>query len=217
MESVIPTERTNDEWCAALATPGVAQDAALRDLRVLIVRGLRRGLVGWVDTRKPEFDALAEDFAQEALLKVLDKLDTFQGKSRFTTWANKIAVRIALTELRRKRWKNVSLEHIYDDDDTPATETLQAAADPGAGPELRTTQADLVARVRRIIDEELTPKQRTAMTSVAIQGLPADIVADRMDMTRNALYKLLFDARTRLKKRLAAEGLTPDDVLGLFE
>ena len=85
------------------------RETTLADLRVIVVAGLRLSLAGWVDTTGPEFEPLAEDFAQETLLKVLAHLDSFEGRSQFTTWVHKIAVRVALTELRR-RWKDVSLE-----------------------------------------------------------------------------------------------------------
>ena len=90
-------------------------------------------------------------------------------------------------------------------------------ADMGAGPELATEQMDMMSRVERIILEELTEKQRTAMIASQIHGMPLDEVARRLDMNRNALYKLLHDARLRLKKRMAEEGLSPEDVLAAFE
>jgi RNA polymerase sigma-70 factor, ECF subfamily len=101
-------ERTNEEWLQALTSTGSARVAALNDLRDVLVRGLRRGLLGRVNTSAPDFDALAEDFVQEALLKILDNLPTFAGRSKFTTWAHKITVHVALSELRRKRWQDAS-------------------------------------------------------------------------------------------------------------
>ncbi len=95
--------RTNDEWVEDLREPGPRREVALGDLCQVLANGLRRGLVGQVDTAAPEFDALVDDFVQEALLKVLDNLDSFAGRSLFTTWANKIALNLGLTELRRKR------------------------------------------------------------------------------------------------------------------
>ncbi|MBN1815554.1 MAG: hypothetical protein JXA14_27220, partial [Anaerolineae bacterium] len=96
-------DRTNQEWLDALR--GSGREDALSDLRVLLVRGLRRALPD-----VPEQNL--EDFAQEALLKILAGLDSFRGESRFTTWAFKIAIHEAFTELRRRRWKNVSLQDL---------------------------------------------------------------------------------------------------------
>ena len=209
------TGRTNEEWLADLGTAGPNRDAALADLRVILNRGLRRGLLGRVDTSAPEFDSMAEDFVQDSLLKILDKLQTFAGRSKFTTWAHKITVHIALTELRRKRWQDSSLDQLTDREDGEYTPSY--TADPAPTPENRAERNDMLTRVNRIIEEELTDKQRTVMKSAVIQGNPAAVVAREMDMNPNAVYKLLHDARLRLKNRLEEEGLTPADVIAVFE
>jgi RNA polymerase sigma-70 factor (ECF subfamily) len=163
----------------------------------------------------PQFDDLAEEVVQDALIRILDNLDTFEGRSKFTTWAHKITVRIALSELRRKRWEDVSLESLIDSEEGQASIGLMADTD--IGPELATEQADLMSHIERIILEELTEKQRTALVASQIHGMPLNVLADRMDMTRNALYKLLHDARLRLKNRLRDEGLSPEEILAAFE
>ena len=206
------TERTNQEWLAALRGPGRAHyERALADLRAFLVRGLRYALASWsvVD------EAILEDFAQDALLKILDGLDSFRGESRFTTWAQKIAVHVALTELRRHRWRDVSLDEITGSPDADfIPDTL---ADPLAGPEQQAVQRILLSTLRRIIATELTDKQRQALVAVRFHGMPLEEVARRMGTNRNALYKLLHDARQRLQKRMMAEGLSPQDVLAAFE
>ena len=203
------TERTNQEWLAALRGPG--REKALVDLRAFLVRGLRYALASW-----PVVDeAILEDFAQDALLKILDELDSFRGESRFTTWAQKIAVHVALTELRRHRWRDVSLDEITGSPDADfIPDTL---ADPLAGPEQQAVQRILLSTLRRIIATELTDKQRQALVAVRFHGMPLEEVARRMGTNRNALYKLLHDARQRLKKRMMAEGLSPQDVLAAFD
>ena len=200
-------DRTNQEWLDALRGPG--REDALVDLRVLLVRGLRRAL--------PDVpEQSLEDFAQEALLKILAGLDSFRGESRFTTWAFKIAIHEAFTELRRRRWKNVSLQDLvakYDDGDfTPAV-----LADRAPSPEQRVTQQMLLEMIRQLIDEELTERQRQAMVAAVFGGMPGDEVARRLGTNRNALYKLMHDARRRLQRRLLAKGLSMDDVMGAFE
>jgi RNA polymerase sigma-70 factor (ECF subfamily) len=205
--------RTNDEWLAALRDTGASRNDALADLRVILLNGLRHGLTNWVKTSGPEFSTLSEDFVQDALLKIMDNLDTFQGKSKFTTWAHKITVRVALTELRRKRWKNRSLDEML----SAESAFTFAPASTSPTPERATIQTDLMARVQHIIQEELTDKQRTAMLAGPIGGMPIDVLADEMGMNRNALYKLLHDARKRLKQRLAEEGLTPQEIMRAFE
>ncbi len=212
---VPPPGRTNAEWLHALRTNGAERDAALVDLRYELVRGLSRGLVGWVATEGPDFGALAEDFADEAIMRILGHLDEFEGRSRFTTWAYKIAIRVALTELRRRRWKDVSLDRLLEGE--PGVQAPRQFSDPASGPETKAERVELLHRVERLIAQELTHKQATALVAVTIRGMPLEEVAGRMGMKRNALYKLLHDARLRLQKALAREGLTPAEILSVFE
>jgi len=209
-------KRTNDQWLAELQSGGAPRESALADLRQVILDGLPYALNKWLPRDDPRFAPLAEEVAQDTLLRVLDRLDTFEGRSQFTTWVHKIAVRIALTELRRKRWENVSLDDLIAGEEGPPLPGLMIDRQ-AATPEDIVAGADLLQRVQRIIAEELTEKQRQAMIAVAIQGMPLEEVARRMGTNRNALYKLMHDTRLRLKHRLAQEGLTPEDVLSVFE
>ena len=203
-------ERTNQEWLTELRGPG--REAALADLRALLVRGLRYAMAD----RPAVTEADLEDFAQDALLKILAGLDTFRGESRFTTWAQKIAVHVAFTELRRRRWKDVSLEDLI----APYIEgDLEPAvlADEAPSPEQQVTQQTLMEMVQRLIAEELTDRQRQAITALIMGGMPLEEVARRMGTNRNALYKLIHDARQRLRKAMVAHGLSPQEVLAAFE
>ncbi|MBE2222249.1 MAG: sigma-70 family RNA polymerase sigma factor [Anaerolineae bacterium] len=208
-------KRTNDQWLTELAQPGSARELALADLRQLLLSGLKRGLLGQINTNAPEFDTQAEDFVQESTLKILDKLDTFAGRSQFTTWAHKIAVSVALTELRRKRWQDNSLDGMLTTDKGDYTPSF--IADNAPQPEKATEQAEMLAHVQRIIDETLTDKQRLVLETAVIQGKSTNEVAEIMDMKPNAVYKLLHDARLRLKNELESDGLTTADVLSVFE
>lgn len=174
-------------------------------MRAALRAALPYALAGWISPADPHFEALAEDTAQETLLRVLAHLDSFEGRSRFTTWAQKIAVRVALTELRRRRWKDVSLDEIMESDEGVVNVTLMA--DPTPNPASAVEQADMLRLLQRIMAEELTEKQMRAMEAAAIRDMPLDEVARRMEMERNALYKLLHDARLKLKRRLAREGI----------
>jgi RNA polymerase sigma-70 factor (ECF subfamily) len=207
-------ERTNEQWIADLSSSGPDQEQALADLGDVIQRGLPYSLSKYLSPQDPNFDALAEEVVQDTLLRVLDNLSSFEGRSKFTTWVHKIAIRIALTELRRKRWHDVSLDEITESADAPAS--LGMMADSSLGPEGVAEQADMLERIQHIIAEELTERQRTALLAIGIQGMPMPVVADRMDMNRNALYKLLHDARLKLKKRLIKEGLSPEEILSVF-
>jgi len=210
----MPT-RNNEAWLNDLKSSGLSHESALNDLRAIIQKGLPYALSRWLSPSDPLFQPLVEEVTQETLLRVLDQLDSFEGRSLFTTWVHKIAVRIALTELRRKRWRDASLEELTDNEDAPPPPGL--LADPQASPETSAERADMLVRVRRILDEELTAKQRQALILLGVQDIPMEEAARRMKTNRNALYKLLHDARLRLRRRLALENLSPQDVLTAFE
>ena len=207
--------RTNEEWLSDLQAIGQVREQAVSDLRTTILDGLPYALSGSLSPADPEFRPFAEEVAQDTVLRILDKLSSFEGRSKFTTWAYKIAVRIALTELRRKRWQDVSLDSLLDRENVFSPARLMA--DPAPDPERSTEQNDMLVLVQRLISEELTDRQRQAMIAITIHGMPIEEVARRMNMRRNALYKLLHDARLRLKRRLAVEELTPEDILAVFE
>ena len=207
-------KRTNEEWVADLRAGGDRQAQALEDLRAIILRGLPYAIAGRLDPNSPESEALTEEVVQETLMRVLEYLDTFEGRSQFTTWAHKIAVRAALTELRRVRWREVPLPEMNMDDDVDVS--YREVPDEGATPEELVDRNEMMKKVNRIIMEELTDKQRQTMTAI-MDGFPLEEAARRLGTNRNALYKMLHDARLRLKKRLEKEGLTPQEVLSVFE
>ncbi len=209
-------DRSNEQWLADLRSDGTTKDAALADLRAVILNGLPYALSNYLSPDNPQFNSLTEEVAQDTLLRVMDRLDSFEGRSRFTTWVQKIAVRIALTELRRRRWRDFSLDSLVEENEEGiAFPSLMI--DPGPNPDNITQRNDMLQRVARLINEELTEKQRTAMIATMIEGVPLEEVARRMNMKRNALYKLLHDARLRLKKRLAKENLTTEDIWAVFD
>jgi RNA polymerase sigma-70 factor (ECF subfamily) len=208
-------KRTNEQWLTELQSAGAIYDQAIEDLRQILLSGLRRGLLGQINTSAPEFETQGEDFVQEALLKILEKLDTFANRSKFTTWAHKIAVSVALTELRRKRWQDKSLSGIVETEH--GEYTPQFMADKKPSPEQMTERAEMLHHVQTLINNVLTEKQRNALVNVAINNQSASEVAKAMDMKANAVYKLLHDARLRLKRALEDEGLSPSGILELFE
>lgn len=213
MENVL--SRTNEQWLSDLQSSSPNYNEAIVDLRNILLNGLQRGLLGQVNTSAPEFETQAEDFVQEAILKILDKMHTFAGRSKFTTWAHKVAVSVALTELRRKRWQDKSLNGIVETDSGDFTP--QFMADHKPSPEKLAEQAELMKQIEHIIANSLTDKQRQALVASTINGLSAAEVAKIMNMKPNAVYKLLHDARLRLKRILSEEGLTTEEVLAVFE
>ena len=199
--------RENAEWVRAIADDGADGEAARRDLREVLVRGLMRVL-----TARGADEGLCEDFAQEALLRVRERLGGFRGESRFTTWALSIAMRIAFDDLRHKRWRDVSFDAM-----------LEGARSPLVfEPRVEATQERSAARERvlralsEVVEGKLTEKQRTVLTA-ELEGMPHAVIAKRLGMKQNALYKLSHDARKSVKMHLEALGIRAADVLWVFE
>ncbi|NGP88749.1 RNA polymerase sigma factor [Fodinibius halophilus] len=196
---------TNEEWIRGLSAP--ADEKAVEQLRDKLIRGLKPALHKYVDR---ELDQFVEDVAQDALLKILDNIDTFRGESKLTTWAMKIAVREGLTELRRKKYDDSSIEDFkYPNDEGRDELTSLTFATELPDPEEATHEQMILRKVLRIINEELTEKQRRAMKALMMQGLSATVVAEQMGTNRNALYKLVHDARLKIKNQLELEGVDP--------
>jgi RNA polymerase sigma-70 factor (ECF subfamily) len=205
------TDRSNAEWVAALSQPGLQREQAIDDLRRALREGLSYALSRFSDVREADLD----DFAQEAVLRVLDKLDTFRGESRFLTWASKVAVHLAYSELRRKRWENIPLQSLEGADSSTVLPDLWI--DERAGPEQRALQSSVLETLRQAIAQDLTERQRQALVAVQIQGMPLAEVARRMGSNRNAMYKLMYDARKRLQQALSERGLSSDEILRVFD
>ena len=195
-------------WPAALRAPdGGEQAAAMRALRDLLHAGLRLAL----GSRNDVSEAHLEDFAQESLLRVLDRLDQFQGRSQFTTWAQAIALNTAFTELRRKRWQDVSLDALLANGERLADPAM-LAEDVLGGDEERTR---LVAALRHAIEHDLTTKQRAAILA-ELREMPFDQIVELLGTSRSAAYKMLHDARRALKQRLHEAGITGNDINQAF-
>jgi RNA polymerase sigma-70 factor, ECF subfamily len=200
-------ERTNEQWLAELRGPNPGR--ALADLYDLLVRGLKAALGSYGSG----VEANVGDFAQEALIKITGNLDSFRGESRFTTWAQKIAMNVALTELKRRRWRDVSLQDLF----ARREGTDRGPADPHPTSEQLALQNTVLGELRRMIDEELTVRQREAVVAVILEEMPISEVARRMGTNQNALYKLLHDARKKLKRQMEAAGLSAKEVLAVFD
>jgi RNA polymerase sigma-70 factor (ECF subfamily) len=193
--------RSDEEWLVALAAAGVEHELAVRDLHGLLVRAARhqvsrmRGMVpGWGE---PRLEDLVQGAADDALVALLAKLTTFQGRSRFTTWAYKFAILEAATHVRRQAWAGREV----------AFADLSVVADaPAAGPAAEVEARDLGAAVVRAMDEVLTPYQRRIAVALLVDEVPIDVLAERLATNRGALYKTLHVARGRLRAALVASG-----------
>jgi len=189
-------------WLQALRAD---DEGAWARLRAEVCTGLRRWLRAQADAGAAP-DSLVDDATQETLLTVRAKLDAFRGDSRLTTWVYRIAVNALLGELRRRRWQRQrSLEG---DEDVRAWPLLDAGPDP----ERAAAQRELWATVRRLLDEALTPHQRAILVAHVFERRPLDVVAAEAGLSRDAAYKVIHDARRKLRAALLARGLAPEDV-----
>jgi RNA polymerase sigma-70 factor (ECF subfamily) len=199
------TARRNDgEWARDLASREAAlRDNAVSDLRDMLLRGLSKSLSknGRVD------DAFLEDIVQEASMKVLTKLSSFEGRSAFRTWAVTIAVRTAVSKMRTRDWQNVSLDSVTAD----AELDPQVAVDASETSDQADNRRTVLSKLKELIDSELTEKQWTAITA-ELAGMPLPQIADKLGSNTNSIYKLLHDARKKLRRGLEACGVTVEDV-----
>ncbi len=215
----VPAQRqvleANQRWLEALRGGdgpggGLRRDEALRQLHDLLLRaarfeaGRRRSALVFVSPS--ELNDLTMQAADDALVGVLAKLGQFRGDSRFTTWAYKFAIYETSVKLRRRSWQDreVQLEG----------ESWSLIADGGGGPQAEAEHTELLTALREGITTVLTPHQRNVLVTLALNGVPVDVLAERLGTTRGALYKTLHDARRKLRAHLAACGLEPSSSSG---
>jgi RNA polymerase sigma-70 factor (ECF subfamily) len=182
-------------WLADLRSTGSTHDAAIKRLHELLLRAARfevaRRRPTLPNLRGNELDDIAHEAADDALMSVLARLDDFRGASRFTTWVYKFALYEAAAKLRRRSWqgREVPLE----------PESWGMFASGLGGPEEEVEQGELLRELKTAIDTALTPHQRDVLVALALNGVPIDVLAERLETTRGALYKTLHDARRKLR------------------
>lgn len=211
-------ERTNEMWLAQLQPNQPHQPEALADLRQF----LQRGVLAYLHTRSDlstlaltELHQMSEDFVQEALLKIQANLDTFQGKSKFTTWAAKIAANLTISELRKAKWRDLSLDTITAGG-TSLQEILQLDSTKDNAPDTRSERTVVWQTITDVINRDLTDRQRQVLAAVHFNNIPIPEIARLLETNTNNIYKILFDARLKLKRRLQALDLEPSYILKLF-
>jgi RNA polymerase sigma-70 factor (ECF subfamily) len=166
------------------------------------------------DLDRQELSQLAEDFAQEALLQILAHLDTFRAESKFTTWAYRFVINVAAGELRLHRWRTLSLEAVADEGEIQGSMLLADVEAPD--PETRTARNRILAVIWQIIQEELTERQRVALVNIHFRGVPTRVVAEHLGVSPNAVYKLVWDARRKVKQGLIRHHYSEADVVAIF-
>lgn len=195
------------EWVEVLGSTGPRREAALARLHELLLRiarkeaarrGPRLAITG------PELDDVAHQAAADALLAVTAKIGQFRGESRFTTWAYKFVIFEMSAKIGRHFWRHPVVPLDAEDwDRLPA----RFGFDPAQQAEWR----DLFATLRQAVDTELTSGQREVFVAIVLNDVPLDTLVLALASSRNAIYKMLFDARRKLRAALAANGYLPDD------
>ena len=212
--------RTNQEWLHDLSASGASQEAAIADLRDLLLRStlyfFSRNLDDFEKRSRDEILKLAEDCAQEALIALMNHLSDFRGDSKFTTWAYKFAINIALITARRERWRGISLDHLAFSDDGALFKWVMRDKSPELAPDQSTMQVEVREIIQEVIEHDLTDKQRRVLIMMVFNEVPMDEVVRRLGTNRNAIYKLLHDARRKLKYGLQARGFEVAEMLALF-
>jgi RNA polymerase sigma-70 factor (ECF subfamily) len=201
----MPADPAARDWVGELRAGGAREQAAVLELHALLLKAARfevgRRGAELAHLRGGDHEDLAQQAADDALMAVLRKLDDFRGESRFTTWAYKFALLEAAVKVRRRAWQGREIPL--------ADEGWAALADPGSAGR-GAEDAELFAALREEI-ERLGERQREVLVAVALNGVPIDVLAERLGSNRGALYKNLHDARRKLREALAERGFRVDE------
>ena len=202
-DGVIP--RSEDPWVARLSGAPEVRDRALDELREVLLKGLRKLMAS-----RYGGGYSAEDVVQVALLKIMDSLDKFAGRSRFITWAMTVATRVGISEMRRKHYQDVSIDSFASDG---ASFEVAEEVDVTASAEL--DRVSMILKLQKLIDDTLSEKQRFAIRA-SLAGLPVEVIAEKSGSNRNSVYKLVHDARVKLRSGLEANGVSADTLAAVF-
>jgi RNA polymerase sigma-70 factor (ECF subfamily) len=198
-----PIDDASHEWLLALRADGATRDEAVARLHALLLRAARFEAArrsGRLPHLRDELEEIAHEAAGDALISVLARLDDFRGESRFTTWVYKFALLETAAKLRKRSWQGRELPL--------EPEAWNLFASVGLAPDEHVEQSELVSTLQTAIAEVLTPHQRRVLVALTLNGVPIDVLAERLDTTRGALYKTLHDARQKLRAHLAERELS---------
>jgi RNA polymerase sigma-70 factor, ECF subfamily len=207
--SVVPAasapalDAASREWLRALRADGATRDEAVARLHALLLRAARFEAArrrGRLPHLRDELEEIAHEAAGDALISVLARLDDFRGASRFTTWVYKFALLETAVKLRKRTWQGRELPL--------EPEAWNVFESVGLAPPEQVDQSELLSTLQAAIGEVLTPHQRRVLVAVTLNGVPIDVLAERLDTTRGALYKTLHDARQKLRTHLAERDLS---------
>jgi RNA polymerase sigma-70 factor, ECF subfamily len=198
------------EWLRVLAGAGSQREAALARLHGMLLRiaqrearrrGPRMRITG------PELEDLAYQAAADALMAITAKLSQFRGESRFTTWAYKFVILEVSAKLGRHFWRHSDVPLDAEDWDRLPDRF-------GFEPAQESEWRDLFAALRHAVDTDLTARQREIFIAIVVNGIPLDALTVRLGSNRNAIYKIMFDARRKLRAALVANGYLDRHTLG---
>jgi RNA polymerase sigma-70 factor (ECF subfamily) len=215
--------RTNQEWLHDLGASGSIQEAAITDLRELLLRAalyfFSRNLEDFSGLDRDEILQRAEDCAQDALLAIMDHLQDFRGDSKFSTWAYKFAINKALLAARRERWNQISINELVSADEGNSLDRFNRFMQDGShgiDPEQSALQSELQSMIVDVILHDLTGRQRQVLVLMLVHDVPLDEVVRYLGTNRNAVYKMLHEARRKLKSALLAKGFDVAEMMNLF-
>jgi RNA polymerase sigma-70 factor, ECF subfamily len=198
-----PTDVASREWLRSLRADGATRNEAVERLHALLLRAARFEAARrrrHMPHVRDELEEIAHEAAGDALISVLAHLDDFRGESRFTTWAYKFAVLETAVKLRKRAWQGQELP--------VSPEAWNLLSSVTFAPDAAVEQGELLSVIRKAVGDVLTPRQRQVLVALVLNGVPIDVVAERLDTTRGALYKTLHDARRKLREHLEGQGLT---------
>lgn len=202
-----PHLENNNQWINSIKGDDQSQRIALSNLREKLIHNLRSSFAG----SKNIDDSFIEDVAQESIIVILQRLDQFEGRSRFITWATSIAIRVAMTNLRRKYWSDISLDQYLE-----SSPEVSDEPDRINDQEVNQERNNIIKQMMLIINSALTSRQRQALLA-ELNGVPQEEIARRLEMNRNAVYKLTHDARKRLKRELQNCGYGNTEIQFAFQ
>lgn len=212
--------RSNQEWVHDLNAGGFRQEAAIADLRNILLRAalfhFSRNLSDFGGVSREEILQRAEDCAQDALIAVMSQLSGFRGDSKFSTWAYKFAINHALMAARRERWKGISLDELSVSGEDSLVEWSLLRQAEGLSPEQSALQGELREIIQQVIEHDLSDRQRLVLRLMVFHEVPMDEVVRHLGTNRNSVYKLLHDARQKLKSGLQQRGFEVGETLDLF-
>lgn len=204
----VAPDEASQKWLDGLHSAGPRHEQCVRELHAVLLRAARREVHRrrtWLGGASgPELDDIAHQAAGDALLAIIDNLDTYRGLSRFTTWSYRFVMNHVSAKTRRHIWSGQRV--LFDDTDWDRLPDRLVTS-----PHSRSEQLAQIDALRRAVEEELTDRQREVFVSVALNEVPIDVVAAHLDSKRGAIYKTLFDARTKLRASLVEAGYPIED------